>query len=250
MPKQLNVNLAFTADTKQAQQQIAQLQKSLDNLMSSSMKNSSFTGFDQEISNAQQSVLKLKTAINNSLNADTGRLDLSKFNQQLNNSGLSLGKLASDMTAMGGDGQKAFLNLANSIVTAQKPIAETNKLLDGMWTALKNTARWQLSSSILHGFVGSLQGAYGYAQDLNQSLNNIRIVTGQSTDQMAAFADQANKSAQALSASTLAYTDAALIYYQQGLGDAEVQARTETTLKMSNVTRDSVEEVSSYMTAI
>ena len=132
MPKQLNVNLAFTADTKQAQQQIAQLQKSLDSLMSSSMKNSAFTGFDKEISNAQQSVLKLKTAINNSLNADTGRLDLSKFNQQLNNSGLSLGKLASDMTAMGSDGQKAFLNLANSIVTAQKPVAETNKLLDGM----------------------------------------------------------------------------------------------------------------------
>ena len=132
MPKQLNVNLAFTADTKQAQAQIAQLQQSLDKLMSNSMKNSMFTGFDKDISNAQQSVLKLKTAINNSLNADTGRLDLSKFNTQLNNSGLSLNKLATDMRAMGTDGQQAFLNLANSIVTAQKPIAETNKLLDGM----------------------------------------------------------------------------------------------------------------------
>ena len=132
MPKQLNVNLAFTADTKQAQAQIAQLQQSLDKLMSNSTKNSMFTGFDKDISNAQQSVLKLKTAINNSLNADTGRLDLSKFNTQLNNSGLSLNKLATDMRAMGTDGQQAFLNLANSIVTAQKPIAETNKLLDGM----------------------------------------------------------------------------------------------------------------------
>jgi hypothetical protein len=54
---------------------------------------------------------------------------------------------------------------------------------------MKNTARWQISSSILHGFMGTIQHAYGYAQDLNESLNNIRIVTGQSVDQMARFAE-------------------------------------------------------------
>ncbi len=250
MPKQINVKLGFEADTKQAKAQIADLQKSLDNLMNSSIKNSATTGFDAQISKAQQSVLKLKTAIDNSLNADTGRLDLSKFNQQLNNSGMSLTSLSKDMNNLGADGQKAFLNLANSIVTAQKPMIESNKLLDNMWTALKNTARWQLSSSILHGFMGALQGAYGYAQDLNRSLTDIAIVTGRSVDQMAAFAEQANKSAQALSVSTTAYTDAALIYYQQGLNDEEVKARTDITMQMSNVTRESAEHVSSYMTAI
>ena len=250
MPKQINVDLSFRADTKEAQAQIAQLKKSLDDLMASSIKNSAFTGFNKDIANAQQSVMKLKSVIDNSLNMDTGRLDLSKFNVQLNNSGLSINKLASDMNAMGADGQKAFINLASSIVTAQKPMLETNKLLDGMWTALKNTARWQISSSILHGFMGAIQGAYGYAQDLNKSLTDIAIVTGRSTDQMAAFADQANKSAQALSVSTTAYTDAALIYYQQGLGDAEVKARTDITMMMSNVTGESAEKVSSYMTAI
>ena len=132
MPKQINVKLGFQADTAQAKKQIQDLQHSLDNLMNSSIKNSATNGFDQQISNAQQSVLKLKTALNNSLNTDTGRLDLSKFNQQLNNSDLSLSKLAKDMTAMGSDGQKAFLNLANSIVTAQKPMVESNRLLDSM----------------------------------------------------------------------------------------------------------------------
>ena len=98
--------------------------------------------------------------------------------------------------------------------------------------------------------MGAIQGAYGYAQDLNRSLTDIAIVTGNSVDNMAEFAEQANKSAQALSTSTLAYTDAALIYYQQGLDDEAVRERTETTLKLSNVTRQSAEEVSSYMTAI
>jgi hypothetical protein len=82
-----------------------------------------------------------------------------------------------------------------------------------------NTARWQLSSSILHGFMGAVSSAYGYAKDLNQSLNNIRIVTGQNTEQMAKFAKEANKAAKALSATTTEYTNASLIYYQQGLND-------------------------------
>ena len=98
--------------------------------------------------------------------------------------------------------------------------------------------------------MSSLQTAYGYAQDLDKSLNSIRIVSGQTVEQMAAFAEQANRSAQALSTSTLAYTDAALIFYQQGLSGDAVNERVDTVLKLSNVTGDSAEQVSSYMTAI
>jgi hypothetical protein len=84
---------------------------------------------------------------------------------------------------------------------------------------MKNTVRWQISSSILHGFMGTISSTVGYAQDLNESLNNIRIVTGNNTEQMAKFAKEANKAAQALSTTTVEYTDAALIYYQQGLNE-------------------------------
>ena len=47
-----------------------------------------------------------------------------------------------------------------------------------------------------------------------------------------------------------AYTDAALIFYQQGLSGKEVTDRTDTVIKMANVTKQSAEEVSSSMTAI
>jgi hypothetical protein len=79
---------------------------------------------------------------------------------------------------------------------------------------MKNTARWQLSSSMLHGFMGAIQTAHGYAQDLNDSLNNIRIVTGQNINQMTKFAEEANKAAKALSTTTTDYTNASLIFYQ------------------------------------
>jgi len=61
---------------------------------------------------------------------------------------------------------------------------------------------------------------------------------------MERFAATANKAAKALSASTLDYTDAALIYYQQGLSDEEVKARTDVTVKMANVTGETAEKVS------
>jgi hypothetical protein len=54
---------------------------------------------------------------------------------------------------------------------------------------MKNTARWQLSSTVLHGFMGTVQNALYYAQDLDKSLNNIRIVTGYSAGEMASFAE-------------------------------------------------------------
>jgi hypothetical protein len=53
-----------------------------------------------------------------------------------------------------------------------------------------------------------------------------------------------------LSTTTRKYTDAALIFYQQGLGDNEVKARTDAVIKMANVTGDASKEVSNYMTAI
>ena len=70
--------------------------------------------------------------------------------------------------------------------------------------------------------MGSVQSAYRYAKDLNESLTDIRIVTGQNADQMAKFAEKANKAAKALSATTNQYAKASLIYYQQGLDDQEV----------------------------
>jgi hypothetical protein len=94
------------------------------------------------------------------------------------------------------------------------PLRRSNTLLHEFGTTLMNTARWQISSSILHGFMGAVSSAYGYAQDLNESLNNIRIVTGQNTESMAAFAERANKAAKALSTTTTEYTNASLIFYQ------------------------------------
>jgi trimethylamine:corrinoid methyltransferase-like protein len=78
----------------------------------------------------------------------------------------------------GAAGQKAFAQLNQAITNAQMPIRTTHTMIDSLWMTMKNTMRWQLTSSMLMGFTSAVRKAYGYAQDLNESLNNIRIVTG------------------------------------------------------------------------
>lgn len=249
MPKQLNVNLGFSADTSQAKKQIQELRQSLQDIAKLPGKASSLFD-DTDIKNASKAALELQQHLNAAVNVNTGKLDLSRLSTSLKAANRDLNEYYGQLTKIGPQGQEAFLKLAKSISTAEAPVTRVNAKLAEMGTALKNTARWQISSSILHGFMGTLQGAYGYAQDLNESLNNIRIVTGQSVDEMAKFAEKANASAKALSTTTTAYTDAALIFYQQGLSGKDVTDRTDTVIKMANVTKQSAEEVSSYMTAI
>lgn len=251
MAKQLNINLSMTADTSQAKTQLQELQSLLTKLASSvNNVGSNKFSFSQELMEASNAAETLKMNLTAATNVNTGKLDLGKFQQEMNKSQMSLEKYQIALAKLGPEGDQAFASLASSITKAEIPIRRSNALLSDFATTLKNTARWQISSSVLHGFMGTLSGAYSYAQQLNKSLNEIRIVTGESEEQMARFAEQANKAAQSLSATTIAYTNAALIFYQQGLDDEAVKERTDTVIKLSNVTGDSAEDVSSYMTAI
>ena len=249
MAKQLNVNLAFTADTSKAKQQLQELQSSLDKLISSTNTKTGELGLTKELSQASVEANKLKILLEKSTSS-TGTLDLGKFSQGLKQSGKELKDYANTLQSLGPEGAQAFAKLAQSITTANVPLKQSNKLLQEFATTMKNTVRWQFSSSMLHGFMGAMSGALSYAKDLDKSLNDIRIVTGYNSDQMAHFAVEANKAAKALSATTTEYTNASLIYFQQGLSDEEVAKRTETTIKMANVTGTTAQQVSDQMTAV
>ena len=247
----VQVSLAFTADTKQAKQQIDQLQASLTKLTTFSGYDLKFgDNFKKEVFEASQSLAQLQTALHSAINQDTGKIDLSKFNASMKSANMTINDYVRAFKQMGPEGEKAFEQFSYAIQGAEIPLRRTGKLANELWTTLKNTMRWQLSASIIQGFTGALQKAYGYAQDLNESLNNIRIVTNASVEDMARFAIEANKSAKALSTTTTEYTNASLIYYQQGLTDAEVKERTDVTIKMANVARESAETISDQMTAV
>lgn len=203
-----------------------------------------------ELQRAAVTARQLSEILDRSFNQDLGTINVAKFNQELSRSQLTLKDIYNDFSKIGTQGSYAYNKIASDVLKANVQIKESNKLIDKMAITMANTVRFGISSSIFNNVSNSILKAYNYSVSLNKSLTDIRIVSEQSAEQMADFAVQANNAAKGLGATTLDYTNASLIYYQQGLGAQEVQERTEATLKMANVLGESADEVSNYMTAI
>ena len=185
-----------------------------------------------------------------SFNKKLGVLNLNKFNTELEKSGHKIKDLYQTFQSEGAAGITAFRQLTAETLSANRNLEKTATILDTIGTTMGNTIKWGISSSLMNSTTGAVQKAYGYVKNLDKSLNNIRIVAEKSADEMERFSQSANKAAQNLGATTLDYTNASLIYYQQGLSEEDVQARTATTIKMANALGASASEVSDYMTAI
>lgn len=193
---------------------------------------------------------QVEIALNGAFNTELGTVNIAKFNQNLATSNLDIQKIYSSFQLAGTAGQQAFRNLTTELLTTNLQLKETHSLIDKMAETMGNTIKWGIASSVMNTFTGSVSKAYNYVVKLDTSLNDIRIVTGKTREEMDKFAVQANKAGQALGASTRDYTEAALIYAQQGLGDADIEARTEATLKAANVTKQATQEVSEQLTAV
>lgn len=246
MAKQLNVSMNFTANTSQAKSQIQDLSNMLNKIAYSTDIKVNASG----ISEASTAAKELSYHLKNAYNVKTGNFDLSALNKSLKSAKTDITQLSNKLLTAGKTGQEAFVKLSQTIAQADQPVITMGTHLNNLFNTLKNTLRWQISNSMITGVTGAIQQAFYYAQDLDKSLNNIRIVTSKSSDEMAKFAKEANAAARSLSTTTTKYTDASLIYYQQGLDDETVKARTDATVKMANVTGDAAETVSSQMTAI
>ena len=241
----VNIGVGFTVDKAG----LEELQ-SLFQRISYQAKNSG-TGLTEELKKAGQTAQTLDGILEKTFNTDLGTLNVTKFNQEMQKSGLTMKQVKADLTAIGGQGATAYNRLAQAVMSTNIQLKQSSKLLDSMFVTFKNTVRYGISSSIFNNFTNSIAKAYEYTKKLDTSLNNIRIVTGKSADEIDDFAEKANQAAKNLSASTLDVTNASLIYYQQGIRDQEeIAARTETTIKMANVTGQSAETVSNQMTAI
>ena len=249
MAKGLNVKLNFQVDTSQAKQNIRELYNSI-NQITKAQNSGMNLGITQQLQESVKTAQLLKTTLAQATDFGTGAFDLSKFTTAMNQNMQSINQFKAALQSLGPEGEKAFNNLGISIAKASTPLSRTNGMIDEIKTSFANSLRWSITSSAIRTVTAEVSKAFNYVKNLDSSLNKIQIVTGHSADYMKDFAKYANSAAKELSASTLEYTNAALIYYQQGLSDQEVKARTETTIKMAKVTGESASKISQDMTAI
>ena len=192
----------------------------------------------------------VQNALDKAFNAKLDTFNIQTFNSYLKDADLTLDEVYSSFSKLGTQGQSAFRKLSQQILTTNTQLDKTSTVLDDLFQTLSNTVKWNVASTAVNALAGEVSQAFGYVKNLDSSLNDIRIVTGESAEQMDEFARKANDAAMALGQQTTEYTNSSLIYYQQGLGDEEAQERARLTLMAANVTGQDAQDVSEQLTAV
>ena len=226
----------------QLQGQLASISTQLDQMQSKELIS------PKEVYAAQRDIKQLGDALSSSLNPQTGLLDLSQFQKQL--SGLSLSQLEQSMSKVGSTGQIAFGNMIGQIGRIDTSFKSISSFADKIFNTMGNTVRWGVTATIFQTIQNSLYRAVDYVQELDTSLNNIRIVTSASNEDMRDFALYANQAAQSIGASTTSFTDAAQLYAQNGFNEEDYTRLAEITTKVANVTQQDTTAVSEQITAL
>ena len=237
-------NLRTKVDTSgviQLQRQFAALNTEIAKLSSQKLID------DKQIAQARNAIDKIQTALSSSFNSTLGVFDLSRFQKSLD--GLSLGNLQQTLSSIP-NGTKAFNNMLGTIGQIDTQFKSISSTTDKIFNTFGNTVRWGITASIFQSIQNDLYRAVEYVQELDTSLNNIRIVSGQSAQQMRDFSLYANQAAQNLGQTTTAFTDAALIFIQQGLDTETSNYLADLTLRMANVTQQDTATASEQITSI
>ena len=239
----INFQVGFNVDKSG----LNSLKSSLQSLQK--IKIADFSGTKEQLKQVKDTAAAVQVALQKAFNVNLGSVNINTFNQSLKESNLNIDKVYQNLSKAGGQGKAAFMQMSGSIMSTNIQLRETTSLVSKMGQTMANTIKWGITSSIMQGFTNSVRQAFQYVQALDASLTDIRIVTGDSTEQMREFARQANNAAQNLGRSTMDYTKAALTFYQQGLDDQSVAARTQATLQAQNIT-GAGQEMADYLTAV
>lgn len=205
---------------------------------------------EQAFANAKVMAEQLLDIMKKCYNQELGVANINKFSRALDAAKITMQDIRKSFAGIGDVGAAAYNNFASAVLNTNIQIKQGNKLLDDMAVSMGNTIKWGITSGVFNNVTSAIEKAYDYSLDLNESLTNIQVVTNKSSIEMGKFAEEANEAAKALSSTTLDYTNASLIYAQQGLSDEEVAARTKVTLKTANVTDQDTAKVSEQLTAI
>ena len=202
---------------------------------------------DKQVTDAVSDINRIRNALATAFNPRLGMTNMSVLMSELTKGGRSLNQIYNNLGTRGTAAMTQLYGQLGKIDTGMKSVSKTT---DKVFNTLGNTVRWGVIASGFQYVLNSAHSAVQYMRDLDESLTNIRMVTDESKESMREFALYANKAAQSLGNTTVAYTDAALIYAQQGYALDDQKILADYTLMTANATGQDTKEVSTQMTSM
>lgn len=246
-----NVNLTFgiemdKSSVTKAQADVQKLIKSLQN----ELQQGDFSPLEtKKYQKSIQELIKLNESLGKSYVDALEKFNVDGFLRELKRMDINLDQLQNDIEELGYEGYLSMEKFTKAVKNNQVEIQKTDTLLEKTATTLGKTFAWSMANRAVDTFTNSVSSAVRFIYDLDESLNNVRVVTNMSASEMDNFAMKANDVAQALGQTTVAYTEGALLYLQQGKSMEEAAALTEATLIASNITGESTAQTAELLTA-
>ncbi|NLV87661.1 MAG: phage tail tape measure protein, partial [Clostridiales bacterium] len=155
------------------------------------------------------------------------------------------------VAALSSAGMHGALNtFLSTFAAADRSLIGINSKIAEMQRVLSQSIKFNLAMRVQNFVIGQVQGAIGWARDLNEALTDIAIVAPEVAGKMDVVAETIIRGAQELRVAAKSYAEAAIIFYQQGLSMEDVDRRTRITIKAAKVAGASVKDMSEQLTAV
>lgn len=182
------------------------------------MQSTGFISKDQ-LSDSLIQLQRVERAMQKAFNSNLGMLDTRKFSDLISKSNecrVNMNQLGTAFSQVGARGQTAVTSLITQVGKLDTGVKTTSKAVDKMANTIGNTLRWGVVASGFSQMMNAAHQAVQYVKDLDTSLTNIMMVTDYSREAMNEYAQSANDAAKALGSTTVAMTNASLVFAQQG----------------------------------
>jgi len=133
--------------------------------------------------------------------------------------------------------------------------ASRNAMIDTLtWskaiqTAWKRMAQWATGGTLFFGTLRQIKEGISYITELDNSLNEIRIVTNKTQQEVNNLALSYNKLAKEMSVTTREIASTAADLFRQGLNDSQVEERMKAIIQYAKISGISLQESNKIITA-
>jgi len=194
---------------------------------------------------AETKLLNLKSKHGDLLNNADIKKQIGAFRESLNNlntSNFNARKLNADFKMI-----EASVKNANAAVKATNRDVMT--LGDMFKVAWNKMLIWTGAGTLLFGTIRQIKAAVSYVSELDNALNEIRIVTNKTQEEVNQLGLSYNKLAKEMSVTTREIASTAADLFRQGLNDSQVEERMKAIIQYAKISSISLEESNKIITA-
>lgn len=132
---------------------------------------------------------------------------------------------------------------------ARNAMTDTLTWTKAISTAWKRMAQWAVGGTLFFGTLRQIKEGIAYITELDNSLNEIRIVTNKTQQEVNNLALSYNELAKEMGVTTKEIASTAADLFRQGLDDSQVEERMKAIIQYAKISGISLEESNKIITA-